>query len=38
MPLGRCGICGEMVYEGEGENVSVTETPRYEHFDCVEEE
>lgn len=37
-PLGPCVICGEMVYEESGEDMSLTDTPAYEHFDCVEEE
>lgn len=35
MPLGNCTVCGEMVYDGEGEDMSTDPAVQaYEHFDC----
>lgn len=34
-PLGPCTVCGEMVYEDDGEDMSLDpEVEAYEHFDC----
>lgn len=36
-PLGPCTICGEMVYDDSGEDMSLNDVPAYEHFDCGDE-
>jgi hypothetical protein len=36
--LGPCGICGEMVYEDEGEFVEKDGAEVPEHYECEDDE
>lgn len=37
-PLGPCAVCGEMVYEDEGDVITKDGAEVAEHFDCEEDE
>lgn len=36
MYVGICRVCKEHAHEDDSENVSTTEDPEYQHFDCDE--